>query len=571
MIQGIMNNVELENLEKAGRFRKKVDKNKEKVMEMLKMNGPEYLPIQAGKAGLVIDEPSLKRRKLEIDDLAEKAQIIKQARETQYQLSRGRELLERKQGEFFEKQALPFQKTIKDPNDPNYLKPIGEVIRDSAEENRRQLDIINANLELNGFSLEKIQGLQESLASIVEVVDVSSDKLEDIKMLIADVSTNISKIPAYKDDRPVIESSIGKGLLPQPRPDDEFGLDAEPLAAAAAVDEIMAKPAAAGDEAIMSKPIEYAGPPLPISESEIIPRTPAILLGGLETPATARATEAETPATKRGRTPPSGRPPTSRRPTVALREGAIETKAEPEPVLKLDKIVGFQNEFNDWLQNVSGTIKRPERFAQDFRPWLSYYFDKYGITVYGKEGSPDFEDLVRVYSERAARFRRTTGGPVVRVRQPLSKPMGPKPMGGNGIKVKGLSGRGWNEAYQQYASSNKTIDDISRLRDNLRKSLYGRGNDIPYGRTKSDITRQIHKDFLAKNYKIGKGLSRKPINYSKMNPEQLMKNLTLNIASMKAGNNGVKDQINSIIDQMLEKKIIKKAEHKRLWYELVDA
>jgi hypothetical protein len=64
---------------------------------------------------------------------------------------------------------------------------------------------------------------------------------------------------------------------------------------------------------------------------------------------------------------------------------------------------------------------------------------------------------------------------------------------------------------------------------------------------------------------LGKGL-----NISDMTPAQLMNNLALNIASQKAGNSGVSDVINAIIDQMHKKNIISKAEHKKLWYAYCD-
>jgi len=64
---------------------------------------------------------------------------------------------------------------------------------------------------------------------------------------------------------------------------------------------------------------------------------------------------------------------------------------------------------------------------------------------------------------------------------------------------------------------------------------------------------------------LGKGL-----NISDMTPAQLMNNLALNIASQKAGNSGVGDIINSIIDEMNRKNIISKAEHKKLWYAYCD-
>lgn len=504
-----MSNDELQNLEKAGRFRKQVDKNKEKVMDMLKMNGPEYLPIEAGKAGLVIDEPSLKRRKLEIEDLAEKADIIKRARETQYELSMGRALLERKQGEFFEKQATPFQKTIKDPNDPDYMKPIGQVIRDTAEENKRQLDSINAILEQKGFSEEKISALQESLASIVEAVDIS-DKLEDIKMLIADVSRNISKIPAFKDDRPAIEEAIEKGLIPLKEeiagiagPDEEADFGAAPA------------------------------PPPMVKKKSIPPAEPK---------------------------PEKIRP---KMPEAKAGEGEGEAKAEAEPELPYDNIPNFLDRaWGDWLSMTKASITTPAGFMKDNLGKNSINLKEFLQKVAFENGLPEpSASVIKQYAERASRYRKMTGGPVRKA--------------GKGLKM----GKGFNESLQQYMSSAKTIDDVARLRNNLRKGITGKGiglrlpEDIEmFGKKlkknftgKGGITTEIHKDFLKKNYQVGKG-----VNYSKMNPQQLMKNLTLNIASMQAGNTGVKDQINSIIDQMLDRGIIKKSEHKKLWYQYVD-
>ena len=545
-----MSNDELEKLEKAGRFRKKVDKNKEKVMEMLKMNGPEYLPIQAGKGGLVIDEPSLKRRKLEIDDLAEKAQIIKQAQQVQYDLSMGRALLERKQSEFFEKQATPFQKTIKDSNNPDYMKPIGQVIRDTAEENKRQLDAINANLERNGLSDDKILALQGSIASIVDAVDISDD-LNDIKNLIANVCERIEKIPAFKNDGPAIKESLGKAFAADVGDVGEDFFKDDFAAPAAAVEPLTSRPSR------------------PITEADVgTPEPPRGVIPTMELPPETPVPPPETPVPAARAKGPSPRPPAGKPDRVRGKLPEAESKASRAEFG--DKV--FESEFNNYLlHTVDGkwsskiTLRSGKGFPQKgLDTFLNNFAAKNGL-------APLTEEQLDSYADIAIQKLETTGDSGFAKRKKL---MQKPPQGGNGL----------NEALQQYNSSAKTIDDVARLRNNLRKGITGKGllQDVEmFGKKlkknftgKGGITTEIHKDFLKKNYKVGKGLSKKgakPINYSKMNPEQLMKNLTLNIASMKAGNNGVKDQINSIIDQMLEKKIIKKAEHKRLWYELVDA
>lgn len=512
-MQSIMSNDELQNLEKAGRFRKQVDKNKEKVMDMLKMNGPEYLPIQAGKAGLVIDEPSLKRRKLEIEDLAEKAQIIKQARETQYELSMGRALLERKQSEFFEKQATPFQ--IKDPKDPNFGKSVGELIRDTAEQNKKQLDAINANLEKFGLTEDKISALQGSLAEIVNAIDANDDE-KTATELIGEVSEKLSKIPAFKDDGEKIKNALMIGMM----------------------------------TFIGSREGKVPEP----EEIEAMMKAPSLSRGESSSGAVDPTETATPPLLKRGSSAP--KPPTEPKPEKIrpkmpeAKAGEAEAKAEAEPELEWDSIPKFQMAFGNWLNTVDGRIKK----AKKFEPLVADFLQKFAKI----EGRPQpSESVIKQYAERAARYRETTGGPVRKA--------------GKGLKM----GKGWNESYQQYMASGKTIDDIARLRNNLRKDITGKGllQDVEmFGKKlkknftgKGGITTEIHKDFLKKNYKIGKG-----VNYSKMTPQQLMKNLTLNIASMQAGNTGVKDQINSIIDQMLDRGIIKKAEHKKLWYQYVD-
>jgi hypothetical protein len=490
-----MSNDELQNLEKAGRFRKQVDKNKEKVMDMLKMNGPEYLPIEAGKAGLVIDEPSLKKRKLEIEDLAQKADIIKRARETQYELSMGRALLERKQGEFFQKQATPFQ--IKDPNDPNFGKSVGELIRDTAEENKRQLDAINAILERKGFSEEKIQALQESLASIVEAVDNTDDK-KAAKALIGEVAIKLARMPAYKDDATLLYNSMLVGLM-------KFGMTGE----------------------IEEEP------------KEVIDLTDDFL---------EKSFDFEPTFLSRAKSEPKG--------VGEAKAGEGEAKAEAVDENYFDDIPEFMEDYKRWLtvgKAKGGVDKRltdERKLENQVNDFLNQMGKKYGFTA-------QITPKIQKFFLNEIIFMRSTG-------QNLPSRM---------------IGKGFNEVLQQYNSSAKTIDDVARLRNNLRKGITGKGiglrlpEDIEmFGKKlkknftgKGGITTEIHKDFLKKNYQVGKGL-----NYARMKPEQLMKNLTLNIASMQAGNTGVKDQINSIIDQMLDRGIIKKSEHKKLWYQYVD-
>ena len=55
-----------------------------------------------------------------------------------------------------------------------------------------------------------------------------------------------------------------------------------------------------------------------------------------------------------------------------------------------------------------------------------------------------------------------------------------------------------------------------------------------------------------------------------MDYKDLLHNLGLNIASQKAGNTGVGDVINTIIDEMFKRKIVSKPEHKKLWYQFCD-
>ena len=103
----VLRNDELQNLGKAAKNRILVDKNKEKVMDMLKMNGPEYPVIESGRGE--VGSASIKKRKLEIENLAEQAFIIKNAREKIFELSMGRSLLDQKQTDFFQKQADPLK------------------------------------------------------------------------------------------------------------------------------------------------------------------------------------------------------------------------------------------------------------------------------------------------------------------------------------------------------------------------------------------------------------------------------------------------------------------------------
>lgn len=107
----------------------------------------------------------------------------------------------------------------------------------------------------------------------------------------------------------------------------------------------------------------------------------------------------------------------------------------------------------------------------------------------------------------------------------------PFPFFGKGKGKK--KGKGFNESYQQYLTSDKKMDDIIRLRNNIRKDITGKG-----------LSTMNQKNFEKK--------------MKKKSNEDLLHNLQVHMAEVQAGNNGLKEPIKMIVSEAYGRGIMKK-------------
>lgn len=485
-----MTQKQLENLQKVGRLSKLLEKKKERDIQEMKFASKEFSHINAGRA-----DPLPKNLKPQIDKLAELAQIIKQAREKQFELSQAKVLSELKQTEFFEKQAKPVVKALEEnaPDDnveelkelKNRLLKIGmplasilsieanlksvveSVSKSDSEDNRYEMvSQYNALFLLHplvsGFE-EKFQGVLNDYYDITARVKYENVKNEmesgiptlsvrlnedDTRDLINDSDTGLNPEQIQK----LISYLLSKGIIDQKKP--VITPPPPPVVAPAPAPvifddgEIKAEPPV---EPIMPSPVgsaDYEG-----YKEILLDKPPDFYIGGIES--------------KKG----------------------LKTRVDKELV----KIVPKQ-----------------------YRKQLSKF-------------------IIEEYVPSSSKWKELPDVPPPPKSSIESAPKRGRP------KKSGIEGRGL------------TMEDL-RTKTNLgiRKKL---GLVPP-----STEGRPLGSPVL-----VGKGL-----NISNMTPAQLMNNLALNIASQRAGNTGVGDVINSIIDEMHRKNIISKAEHKKLWYAYCD-
>ena len=157
-----LTNVKLSKLQNLGRIVKKSDLEKEANIRQQQYDSPEYPKIRAGREEVGAPMP----KKQQVQTLAELAQVIKQSRQTQYDLSQARGLLEQKQTEFFEKQAKPVVKAVEE---------------NAPEDNVEELKEVKSRLLKAGMPLDRILSIEPILKSIVE--SVSRDDSENDKYL----------------------------------------------------------------------------------------------------------------------------------------------------------------------------------------------------------------------------------------------------------------------------------------------------------------------------------------------------------------------------------------------------
>jgi hypothetical protein len=475
------------NLQKVGRISKLLDKKKELDLLNEKFYAPEYQVIKAGRASAE-DKPL----KNQISNLAELAQVIKQSREKQFELSQAKILSELKQSEFFEKQAKPVVKAVEE---------------NAPDDNTEELKEVKNRLLKAGMPLEKILTIEAILISIVESVS-KNDSDSDKYLMLNEYYPIVKSHPSVVGFESIFEKVMNEyySISNEDLKYEKFKREAELLFSGdIKLNEKQAREALVdadlnGEQVeklinhLLSKGIIIANLPVTPPSPPIAPPPPPIA-------------------------PP---PPPIAPPPVIPDDG--ERKAEPpapvEPImpiiddidpiledLKEKALRKSPREYIGGIQSKAGLknkLERDVKVLKQYKKQLIQFIENYIV-----KPSPEWEELPDVPPPPKSSIE--------------SAPKRGRPKKGRGL----------------------TMEDLrTKTSSGIKKKL---GLIPPSGVI------------------LGKGL-----NISDMTPAQLMNNLALNIASQKAGNSGVSDVINAIIDQMNKKNIISKAEHKKLWYAYCD-
>lgn len=483
-----MTQKQLENLQKVGRLSKLLEKKKERDIQEMKFASKEFSHINAGRA-----DPLPKNLKPQIDNLAELAQIIKQAREKQFELSQAKVLSELKQTEFFEKQAKPVVKALEE---------------NAPEDNIEELKEVKSRLLKAGLPLEKILSIETILKSIVESVN-KSDSDSDKYLMLNEYYPLVKSHPSVVGSESLFEEVMNEyySISKEDLKFEKFKREAELLFS--------------GDIKLNEKQAREALVDVDLNGEQVEKLINHLLLKGIiisniPVPPPAPVEPAPAPA-----------------PAPVIPDDG-ERKAEPpvEPImpildinpvlerLKEEAMRKSPREYIGAIQSKAGLTKKLERdikVPREYKKQLIQFIENYIVFP-----SPEWEDLPDV-------------------------PPPPKPAIASAPKKRGRPKKGG------IAGRGLTMEDLrTKTSSGIKKKL---GLVPP-----SDGVRPLGSPVL-----VGKGL-----NISNMTPAQLMNNLALNIASQKAGNSGVSDIINSIIDEMHRRKIISQPEHKKLWYQFCD-
>lgn len=465
-----MTKKELTNLKKVGRIAKLLEMKKELDLKNEKFYAPEYSGIKMGRAS-AFPIPL----KNQIEQLAELAQVIKQSRETQYQLSQNRGLLEQKQTEFFEKQAQPVVKSIEESR---------------PEDNTDQLKEIKSRLMKAGLPLENILALGIILDSIVESVDIDDKEADKIQMLneYYIVADKHIALKGYDElfEKVVNEyfgvTSIPKVVVPEVKPETKAPEERKIDAYERYINN--AKRIFTGLN--ISETLKILAPDPRLNETERERIVKYLIENGIIKNEMDGEGEGETKAVE-----------------------STESEIVNEAVENWKTIVFVK------LGKKGRKINRRGAVEDKIETWLS---EKDKTLTIQQKNILLWEIINKIQDE-----------PEYLNLKPSKK--GEK----QSILVRrakigfGLAGRGFHS-------------DIAKLGNNFNNN-------------------SIIKAFR----QAGRGLQ-----FDSMEPKDLLHNLGLNIASQKAGNTGVGDVINTIIDEMLKRKIVSKPEHKKLWYQFCD-
>ena len=512
MFSPILSPNELEKLKKAGDSLKSSDKQKEKVMEMIRMNGKEWNTISAGREEVGIPKP----KKNQIEDLAEKAQIIKESRNIVYQLQQNKSYAEQKQAEFFQKQAKP----IVEGQYEIYNQKTGQY------EKVGVMNAIKENLAKNGIIAEKIEALNETINEIVDSIDIS-DGLENIKELIKEIVKKIELIPTFSGEGPAIERAIVEPLE-------------KPFA------EIPDLTRGASASADIKPPPEAE----PKAEPEAEP-------------------EAESKVS-------------SYEPNPDMVDEIFKNKYERDTSKVLTTTGGKMYEnVGSLIKNID-TLASKEAEANSIteadRDYLKLkmaklYYENPSIRLAIDKSDKNKRKQIRKYMIDLI----NNIYPNARMAKAIDKDkiFSEMKFTGRGIDVKAwnkmgrelkstLSGRGGSGRGSGFGKPIRTDKKIPTFQDWMTGN---KAIDMMKGNGKPKVL--PFQDLLPSNDNIGlKGMGRaRGLKIENMSNPDLMRALSLNIASQKAGNSGVGDVINATIDEMFRRKLIKKSEHKKLWYE----
>ncbi len=460
-----MTKKEVMNLQKVGRIAKLLEMKKELDLKNEKFYAPEYNGIKMGRAS-AFPIPL----KNQIEQLAELAQVIKQSRETQYQLSQNRGLLEQKQTEFFEKQAQPVVKSIEES------KP---------EDNTDQLKEIKSRLMKAGLPLENVLALGIILDSIVESIDIDDKEADKIQMLneyytIADKHIALKGYDElFKDvlneyfDVPSILKMLVPDVKPETKAPEERKIDA--------YERYINNAKRIFTGLNIAKTLEILAPDPRLNESERERIVKYLIENGIIK--NEMDGEDETKA-------------------VDLTESEIVNEA-----VNKWKVIVFVK-----LGKKGRKINRRGAVEDKIETWLGENYKTLNIQ---QKNKLLWEIINQIKDE-----------PEYLNLKPSKKGEKQSILDRRAKLGFGLAGRGFGS-------------DIAKLGNNFNNN-------------------SIIKAFR----QAGRGLQ-----FESMEPKDLLHNLGLNIASQKAGNTGVGDVINTIIDEMFRRKIISKPEHKKLWYQ----
>jgi len=471
------------NLQKVGRISKLLDKKKELDLLNEKFYAPEYQVIKAGRASAE-DKPL----KNQISNLAELAQVIKQSREKQFELSQAKILSELKQSEFFEKQAKPVVKAVEE---------------NAPDDNTEEIKELKNRLLKIGMPLVNILSIEENLKSVVSSVS-KSDSENDRYEMVSQYNALFRTHPSVSGFEDQFENILN----------DYYGLTSR-----VKYEKVKSEVEAGIPTLTVRLNEDDTRQLLNDSETGLAPEQIQQLIGYLLSKGIIDERVAPLPPPVAPPPPPPVAP--SPPPPLPVIPDDGERKAEPAPV-EPPRYSDYENEVI--RDGVNG--------------WMGIVFtSRRGKQVETKTGAEDkIENWLKTKRVEPVRRNDLLYEIVSQIQEEPAYKKLRNPREGKGIKQSILT---------RIRGLGLTMEDLrTKTSSGIRKKL---GLVPP-----SPVL-------------VGKGL-----NISDMTPAQLMNNLALNIASQKAGNSGVSDVINAIIDQMHKKNIISKAEHKKLWYAYCD-